>query len=82
MTTTRYRILAALLPFALLGGCESFGRGVTEAVLKGSDGETEDTRNCEVEGRPFTGKWVSPSSPQLRLILWTDGGRGASGGGR
>jgi hypothetical protein len=55
MTTTRYRILAALLPFALLGGCESFGRGVTEAVLKGSDGETEDTRNCEVEGRPFTG---------------------------
>jgi adenylate cyclase len=27
-------------------------------------------------------KWVSPSSPQLRLILWTDGGRRASGGGR
>src|SRR3954452_3260745 len=49
-------IAAALLLFPLaLAGCESFGRGVTEAVLQGSDGEAEDTRNCEVEGRPFTG---------------------------
>ncbi len=28
------------------------------------------------------GKWVSPSLPQIWLILWTDGGRKASGGGR
>lgn len=43
--------LSALL---LLGGCESFGRGVTEAVLK-SSGDGKDTRNCEVEGQPFPG---------------------------
>ena len=55
MQTTRNRILAALLPFALLGGCESFGRGVTQAVLQGTGGPAEDTRNCEVEGRPFPG---------------------------
>lgn len=55
MRTTRNRMLAALLPFALLGGCESFGRGVTQAVLQGTGGPAEDTRNCEVEGRPFPG---------------------------
>ncbi|MFL5335136.1 MAG: hypothetical protein ACJ8H8_18585, partial [Geminicoccaceae bacterium] len=60
MRTSKQRtglaIAAALLLLPLaLAGCESFGRGVTEAVLKGSDGEAEDTRNCEVEGRPFTG---------------------------
>ena len=46
---------AGLLSLLALAGCESFGRGVTQAVLEGSDGDTEDTRNCEVEGRPFTG---------------------------
>jgi hypothetical protein len=55
MATTRYHILAALLPLALLGGCESFGRGVTQAVMQGTGGPAEDTRNCEVEGRPFPG---------------------------
>ena len=44
-----------LLPFALLAGCESFGRGVTQAVLEGTSAPGEDTRNCEVEGRPFPG---------------------------
>jgi hypothetical protein len=39
----------------LLAGCESFGRGVTQAVLEGTQGAGEDTRNCEVEGRPFHG---------------------------
>ena len=30
----------------------------------------------------FLPKLVSPSFPQIRLILWTDGGRKASGGRR
>ena len=55
MATTRQRIFAALVPLALLGGCESFGRGVTQAVLDGSGSTDEDTRSCEVEGRPFPG---------------------------
>jgi hypothetical protein len=52
---SRSRPLLALLTLLLLAGCESFGRGVTQAVLEGSDSDTKDTRNCEVEGRPFTG---------------------------
>jgi hypothetical protein len=46
---------AALLSLVPLAGCESFGRGVTQAVLEGTQGGGEDTRDCEVEGRPFTG---------------------------
>jgi hypothetical protein len=38
-----------------LAGCESFGRGVTQAVLEGTNRPSEDTRSCEVEGRPFPG---------------------------
>lgn len=44
-----------LLAVLLLAGCESFGRGVTKAVLEGTDEPAEDTRACEVEGRPFAG---------------------------
>jgi hypothetical protein len=51
----RLAFMAALLPPLALAGCESFGRGVTQAVIGGSQGDTKDTRNCEVEGRPFTG---------------------------
>ncbi len=47
--------MVALMTLLLLAGCESFGRGVTEAVLKGNGEETKDTRNCEVEGRSFPG---------------------------
>ena len=42
-------------PLLLLAGCESFGRGVTQAVLEGATATAKDTRNCEVEGRPFAG---------------------------
>ncbi|MGE3293332.1 MAG: hypothetical protein AB7O95_18330, partial [Geminicoccaceae bacterium] len=45
----------ALLALLALGGCESFGRGVTQAVLEGQPGDEQDTRNCEIEGRPFAG---------------------------
>lgn len=40
-----------LLP-GLLSGCASFGRGVTEAIL---DQQTEDTRQCWINGREFNG---------------------------
>lgn len=51
------RATAVLALFAVLGlaGCESFGRGVTQAVLERSSEPGEDTRACEVEGRPFAG---------------------------
>ena len=47
--------VAVLLSLLLLSGCESFGRGVAQAVWERARGETKDTRNCEVEGRPFAG---------------------------
>jgi hypothetical protein len=52
---SRTAAVAALLPLLALAACESFGRGVTQAVLQGTGGETEDTRTCEIEGRPFPG---------------------------
>jgi hypothetical protein len=45
-----------LLPLSLsilLSGCASFGKGVAEAFLEKSD--TEDTRSCQVRGKPFEG---------------------------
>jgi hypothetical protein len=53
--TTFSRPGLALVTLLLLAGCESFGRGVTQAVLEGANEPTEDTRACEVEGRPFPG---------------------------
>src|SRR5512139_2799099 len=55
MTRICWRFALALLPIALLAGCESFGRGVTQAMLEGTGGPSEDMRSCEVEGRPFPG---------------------------
>lgn len=51
--TNKYWLIIwlALLP-ALLSGCASFGRGVTEAIM---DRQTEDTRQCWIEGREFDG---------------------------
>ena len=73
--------LLALLSLLALAGCESFGRGVTEAVLKGTGGQTEDTRNCEVEGRPFPG--IAPYlAAQDKLAPFGEhGGRPARGQG-
>ena len=47
--------LLALLALLGLAGCESFGRGVTYAVLERTDEPALDKRACEVEGRPFAG---------------------------
>jgi hypothetical protein len=55
MGKIRWLRFLALAGLAVLAGCESFGRGVTQAVLQGSGTPSEDTRNCEVEGRPFPG---------------------------
>lgn len=49
------RRVVALTVAALVGGCASFGRGVTEALLERSREPAADTRLCDVEGRPFTG---------------------------
>lgn len=51
----RYRSRLLLVALLALAGCESFGRGVTQAVLEGTQGDAQDTRNCEIEGRPFDG---------------------------
>lgn len=63
---------AALLTVLLLAGCESFGRGVTQAVLERTQGSGTDTRNCEVEGRPFQG--IAPYlQAQDQLPPFTEG---------
>ncbi len=56
-TIMRYGLARCLplLAVLALAGCESFGRGVTQAMLEGSSEAAEDTRACEVEGRPFAG---------------------------
>lgn len=48
----RILLCAVLL---LLAGCQSFGRGVAEALLEASGRSTEDTRRCEVVGPAFEG---------------------------
>lgn len=52
---TRRTTSIALLAMLALAGCESFGRGVTQAMLAASSQPSQDTRACEVEGRPFAG---------------------------
>ncbi|MDD1611345.1 MAG: hypothetical protein LUO95_12365 [Methylococcaceae bacterium] len=48
------RLLLSSLSIALLlSGCGSIGKGVAEAILEKS--ETEDTRVCQVWGKPFNG---------------------------
>ena len=54
MTTRRIKsCLLAVSLSILLSGCASFGKGVAEAVMEKSD--TEDTRVCQVRGKPFAG---------------------------
>lgn len=45
----------AILAVLALTGCQSFGRGIAEAVLEASGRSAEDTRACEVVGPPFRG---------------------------
>jgi hypothetical protein len=48
-------VFLALAIGLLLAGCESFAKGVAEAVLESTSGESEDERMCEAEGVPFEG---------------------------
>jgi hypothetical protein len=75
MASTRCRVMLALMPLLALAACEGFGRGVTRAVLEGTDASAEDTRGCEVEGRPFAG--VEPYlAKQDALPPFAEGGVG------
>jgi hypothetical protein len=70
------RPLGLLLLVVLLGGCEGFARGVTQAVLERTSGESEDMRTCEIEGRPFAG--IEPYlAKQDALPPFTDAGVGS-----
>ncbi len=72
---TRTRTGLALIALLAIVGCEGFGRGVTQAVLEGSSEPTEDTRSCEVEGRPFPG--IEPFlEAQDRLPPFSEGETG------
>jgi hypothetical protein len=46
-------LLLSFLIVILLSGCASIGKGAAEAVLEKS--ENEDTRQCQVWGKPFMG---------------------------
>jgi len=46
-------LLSSLATALLLSGCASIGKGAAEAVLEKS--ENEDTRQCQVWGKPFAG---------------------------
>src|SRR5262245_17272741 len=48
-------MLVALVAAATMAGCESFGRGAAQAVMEATNAPGEDTRLCDVEGRPFGG---------------------------
>ena len=56
LSTLKNSLLLGLLAI-LFSGCASFGRGVAEAVLEKAS--TEDTRVCQVKGKPFVG--IAPS---------------------
>ncbi|WP_230874698.1 hypothetical protein [Methylomonas sp. LL1] len=47
------RLVSVLSVTMLLSGCTGIGKGIAEAILEKS--ETEDTRQCQVWGQPFTG---------------------------
>ncbi len=47
--------MALLIAAFALGGCASFGEGVTRALMAPSDKEVKDTRQCEVSGPAFSG---------------------------
>lgn len=61
----------------LLSGCSSIAKGVTEAIID-RQGETEDTRQCEIQGAAFGGVHQSldaqnPSSPKVTKVIMVHG---------
>ena len=58
LSTLKKGVLPLSLALSVvLSGCASFGKGIAEAVLEKNDGE--DTRVCQVRGKPFAG--IAPS---------------------
>lgn len=51
----RLSLLASMGLVVALGGCESLGRGVAQAVMEGTGQSGGDTRLCEGEGVPVGG---------------------------
>lgn len=52
-TFRQFFYLTLLSAVVLISGCSSFGKGVTEALLEKA--ELEDTRVCQIWGKPFLG---------------------------
>ena len=52
MPTKQLTIYCLVLTIALLSGCTSISKGITQAYL---EQETEDTRQCWISGREFEG---------------------------
>jgi len=52
MSTKQLAIYGLVLTIALLSGCSSISKGITQAYL---EQETEDTRQCWITGRSFDG---------------------------
>ena len=66
LTILRYPLFIFYLATHLTG-CASFGKGIAEAVLEKSN--AEDTRVCQVKGKPFEGIEPSLDRPQAKTKL-------------
>ncbi len=65
-------LLSSVAIAMLLSGCAGIGKGVAEAVLEKS--ESEDTRVCQVWGKPFNGIDVTLAKKQGKTkVLFVHG---------
>ncbi|HEX2528549.1 MAG TPA: hypothetical protein VHL31_19915 [Geminicoccus sp.] len=55
MSVRHFLLWATLLLPCVLGGCESVARGIAQGVMGAMKEPGEDTRLCDVEGKPFGG---------------------------
>lgn len=74
-SVTWCRAVCLLILLALLSGCASFGRGMTEAVLDAQARESEDRRACSVDGQAFTGIAPTLAQQESHGSLGADSGR-------
>ena len=53
----------------LISGCSSFGKGMAEAFLENQ--ENEDTRLCEIWGKPFSGlsPYLDNKNGQMKVLM-------------